>query len=127
MPIIQVSGDLLEQDVEVIVNAWNRNLIPWWLLLPQGRVGSDQEARGSGAVQGIEEGRGAAAWRGRGYKCRQASVQGDHSCCGNRAPLAVVGGIGSGFGAVGHGEGAGAWVRVDRVSSDWSGDRGWKS
>lgn len=31
-----VDGDLLDQPVEVIVNAWNRNLIPWWLLLPQG-------------------------------------------------------------------------------------------
>jgi len=31
-----VDGDLLDQDVEVIVNAWNRNVIPWWLLLPQG-------------------------------------------------------------------------------------------
>jgi O-acetyl-ADP-ribose deacetylase (regulator of RNase III) len=29
-------GDLLDQPVEVIVNAWNRNIIPWWLLLPQG-------------------------------------------------------------------------------------------
>ena len=32
----QVHGDLLDQDVDVIVNAWNRNIIPWWLLLPQG-------------------------------------------------------------------------------------------
>ncbi len=31
-----IEGDLLDQDVEVIVNAWNRNLFPWWLLLPQG-------------------------------------------------------------------------------------------
>lgn len=31
-----VAGDLLDQPVDVIVNAWNRNLIPWWLLLPQG-------------------------------------------------------------------------------------------
>ena len=31
-----VEGDLLDQNVEVIVNAWNRNIIPWWLLLPQG-------------------------------------------------------------------------------------------
>jgi O-acetyl-ADP-ribose deacetylase (regulator of RNase III) len=31
-----VNGDLLDQDVDVIVNAWNRNVIPWWLLLPQG-------------------------------------------------------------------------------------------
>jgi O-acetyl-ADP-ribose deacetylase (regulator of RNase III) len=31
-----VEGDLLDQDVEVIVNAWNRNVLPWWLLVPQG-------------------------------------------------------------------------------------------
>lgn len=31
-----VTGDLLDQDVEVVVNAWNRNVIPWWLLLPSG-------------------------------------------------------------------------------------------
>ena len=35
-----VSGDLLDQDVPVIVNAWNRNIIPWWLLLPQGVSGA---------------------------------------------------------------------------------------
>jgi hypothetical protein len=35
-----VTGDLLDQTVEVIVNAWNRNLIPWWLLLPQGVSGA---------------------------------------------------------------------------------------
>jgi hypothetical protein len=34
-----VQGDLLDQDVDVIVNAWNRNLIPWWLLLSQGVSG----------------------------------------------------------------------------------------
>jgi O-acetyl-ADP-ribose deacetylase len=34
------AGDLLDQDVEVIVNAWNRNVIPWWLLLPQGVSGA---------------------------------------------------------------------------------------
>jgi O-acetyl-ADP-ribose deacetylase (regulator of RNase III) len=31
-----VEGDLLDQNVEVIVNAWNRNPFPWWLLIPQG-------------------------------------------------------------------------------------------
>ena len=36
MDLRVVEGDLLDQPVEVIVNAWNRNLIPWWLLLPQG-------------------------------------------------------------------------------------------
>ena len=36
MDIRVVASDLLDQDVEVIVNAWNRNIVPWWLLLPQG-------------------------------------------------------------------------------------------
>ena len=31
-----VQGDLLDQKVDVLVNAWNRNVIPWWLLVPQG-------------------------------------------------------------------------------------------
>lgn len=35
-----VEGDLLDQEVNVIVNAWNRNIIPWWLLLPQGVSGA---------------------------------------------------------------------------------------
>lgn len=44
-----VEGDLLDQDAEVIVNAWNRNVIPWWLLLPQGVSGAMQdEAQRSG-------------------------------------------------------------------------------
>ena len=30
-----VEGNLLDQDVDVIVNACNRNIIPWWLL-PRG-------------------------------------------------------------------------------------------
>ena len=36
MDLRVVEGDLLDQNVEVIVNAWNRNLFPWWLLIPQG-------------------------------------------------------------------------------------------
>ena len=40
MHITVKDGDLLDQPVEVIVNAWNRNLIPWWLLLPQGVSGA---------------------------------------------------------------------------------------
>jgi O-acetyl-ADP-ribose deacetylase (regulator of RNase III) len=39
-------GDLLDQDVEVIVNAWNRNIIPWWLLLPQGVSGAIKRRAG---------------------------------------------------------------------------------
>ena len=41
-----VDGDLLNQDVEVIVNAWNRNIIPWWLLLPQGVSGAIKRRAG---------------------------------------------------------------------------------
>ncbi len=41
-----VVGDLLEQDVDVIVNAWNRNIIPWWLLLPQGISGAIKRRAG---------------------------------------------------------------------------------
>ena len=31
-----VYGDIVDQRVDAIVNAWNRNIIPWWLLVPQG-------------------------------------------------------------------------------------------
>ncbi len=40
-----VQGELLDQDVDVIVNAWNWNIIPWWLLLPQ-RVSGPIKRRG---------------------------------------------------------------------------------
>ena len=40
MEVKIVEGDLLKQPVEAIVNAWNRNIIPWWLLLPQGVSGA---------------------------------------------------------------------------------------
>jgi O-acetyl-ADP-ribose deacetylase (regulator of RNase III) len=42
-----VRGDLLDQKVEVIVNAWNRNLIPWWLLLPHGVSGAIKKRGGT--------------------------------------------------------------------------------
>ena len=48
MNAIVVEGDLLDQPVEVIVNAWNRNVIPWWLLLPQGVSGAIKKRGGTG-------------------------------------------------------------------------------
>lgn len=36
MSVEVVEGDLLAQRVDVLVNAWNRNVIPRWLLVPQG-------------------------------------------------------------------------------------------
>jgi O-acetyl-ADP-ribose deacetylase len=46
MNVTCVNGDLLDQDVEVIVNAWNRNIIPWWLLIPQGVSGAIKKRGG---------------------------------------------------------------------------------
>lgn len=42
-----ITGNLLDQDVEVIVNSWNRNIIPWWLLLPQGVSGAIKKSGGT--------------------------------------------------------------------------------
>jgi O-acetyl-ADP-ribose deacetylase len=48
MPVQVVEGDLLDQPVDAIVNAWNRNIIPWWLLLPQGVSGAIKRRGGTG-------------------------------------------------------------------------------
>jgi len=44
--ITQVTGNLLDQQADAIVNAWNRNIIPWWLLLPQGVSGAIKRSAG---------------------------------------------------------------------------------
>lgn len=41
-----VTGNLLDQPVDAIVNSWNRNLIPWWLLLPKGVSGAIKKRAG---------------------------------------------------------------------------------
>lgn len=41
-----VRGNLLDQPVDVIVNAWNRNVLPWWLLLPSGVSGAIKRRAG---------------------------------------------------------------------------------
>lgn len=41
-----LNGNLLDQPVDVLVNAWNRNVIPWWLLLPQGVSGAIKRRAG---------------------------------------------------------------------------------
>ena len=46
MNVTIVDGDLLDQDVEVVVNAWNRNIIPWWLLIPRGVSGAIKKRGG---------------------------------------------------------------------------------
>lgn len=42
-----VDGDLLDQHVDAIVNPWNRNFLPWWLLLPRGVSGAIKKRGGS--------------------------------------------------------------------------------
>lgn len=46
MHVLVVDGDLLDQSVDTIVNAWNRNIIPWWLLLPRGVSGAIKRRAG---------------------------------------------------------------------------------
>jgi O-acetyl-ADP-ribose deacetylase (regulator of RNase III) len=52
MNIEIINGDLLDQDVDLIVNSWNRNIIPWWLLLPQGVSGAIKK---KGGIQPFKE------------------------------------------------------------------------
>ncbi|QDT14497.1 macro domain-containing protein [Alienimonas californiensis] len=47
MPPEIVAGDLLDQPTEAIVNAWNRHLIPWWLLVPHGVSGAIRQRAGT--------------------------------------------------------------------------------
>ena len=55
MNVAVVEGDLLDQDVDVIVNAWNRNIIPWWLLLPQGVSGAIKKRGGTGPFKELRK------------------------------------------------------------------------
>ena len=41
-----VEGDLLDQPVEVVVNAWNRNVFPAWILVPHGVAGAIRKRAG---------------------------------------------------------------------------------
>jgi O-acetyl-ADP-ribose deacetylase len=50
-----VEGDLLDQPVEVIVNTWNRNVIPWWLLLPQGVSRAIKRRGGTGPFKELSK------------------------------------------------------------------------
>ena len=55
MTITIVEGNLLDQEVDVIVNAWNRNIIPWWLLLPQGVSGAIKKRGGTGPFKELRK------------------------------------------------------------------------
>ena len=48
MPLQIVTGDLLDQNSDAIVNPWNRNFIPWFLLWPHGVSGAIKRRGGTG-------------------------------------------------------------------------------
>ena len=50
-----VEGNLLDQQVDAIVNAWNRNIIPWWLLLPQGVSGAIKRRGGTAPFKEVRK------------------------------------------------------------------------
>ena len=55
MNVTVIEGDLLDQAVDIIVNAWNRNIIPWWLLLPQGVSGAIKKRGGTGPFKELRK------------------------------------------------------------------------
>ena len=129
-------GDLLNQDVEVIVNAWNRNIIPWWLLLPQGVSGAIKKRAGyqpfrevakhgpirlGGAVstnagrlpfKGIIHVAGISMWwRASEYSIRES--------CRNAIRIAREHSFASvAFPLIGAGTGGGTMVEVERLMMD---------
>ena len=51
-----ISGDLLRQPVAAIVNPWNQNRIPWWLLRPHGVSGAIKREGGVGPFRELAAG-----------------------------------------------------------------------
>jgi O-acetyl-ADP-ribose deacetylase (regulator of RNase III) len=51
MPLQLVHDDLANRAVDALVNAWNRNFIPHWLLIPQGVARSLRRRAGSAPFQ----------------------------------------------------------------------------
>ncbi len=49
-----IDGDLLTQLVEVIVNPWNTNRVPWWLLLPHGVSGAIKRRAGTAPFRELQ-------------------------------------------------------------------------
>ena len=41
-----IKDNIIEADTEVIVNAWNQNILPWFLLIPVGVAGAIKKAAG---------------------------------------------------------------------------------
>ncbi|ECA5027329.1 TPA: macro domain-containing protein [Klebsiella pneumoniae] len=46
MTLTVLPGDLFEQEADCLINAWNMNFIPWWLLWPKGVSGRLKQLAG---------------------------------------------------------------------------------
>ena len=55
MSVHIIEGNLLEQKVQAIVNPWNRNFIPRWLLLPHGVSGAIRKTAGVKPFQEVSK------------------------------------------------------------------------
>jgi len=102
-----VNGDLLDQDVDVIVNAWNRNIIPWWLLLPQGVSGAIKKRGGYGPFRELA-------------KLGPIPLGG---CCRHQHVVAFIGTVHSRFGSQCDIACRRTQLSVDRDAADRRGDR----
>ncbi len=51
--VVEVEGDVARREVDAVVNAWNRNVIPAWLLLPQGVSKAIRKAGGREAIRRV--------------------------------------------------------------------------
>ena len=136
MHLINTTCDLLDQPVEIIVNAWNRNIIPWWLLLPQGVSGAIKRNGGTlpfrevarhgpialgGAVltsagrlpfRGIIHVAGINMW----WKSSEYSVR---ESIRNAMKLVIDGGFNSvAFPLIGAGSGGGSEEQIKRFTND---------
>jgi len=60
MHLEEVEGDLVDQDVDVIVNAWNRNFLPLVAVAPAGSIRRHQAPSRNGAVSQGDLARSAA-------------------------------------------------------------------
>jgi ADP-ribosylglycohydrolase/O-acetyl-ADP-ribose deacetylase (regulator of RNase III) len=71
--VVEVDGDVATRDVDVVVNAWNRNILPSWMLVPSGVSGAIRRAGGAQALREISR-RGpmplGAAWETVGFGLR---------------------------------------------------------
>ena len=76
-----VDGDLLEQDVDAIVNSWNRNVIPLSLFLPHGVSRAIQKRSGMEPFQELQRHGPIPLGGGGGHLGWQIALQGDYSRC----------------------------------------------